>query len=211
MAYKKQWIENNREKVKVTTRARYAANQERERAYQRQYYAENRARILDRLRAENTDPEKQEQRRETWRKYSARPERKEARKLIDARPEHVLRRRNFAQTPQARKAARDVMERRYQEDPSIRTRVAEYNRFTRTGFTAEMIERLLAEQSSACAICRRTFTSKVIMHADHCHATKKTRGLLCLQCNVIEGKLLAIGLSPLQFGQLLHDYLEKYQ
>lgn len=80
----------------------------------------------------------------------------------------------------------------------------------RAGFTPELVEQLLKLQSNACAICRKQFSDVKKgdkPHADHCHQTNTPRGLLCFQCNIIEGKLIAIGLTPIEFGQRLHEYL----
>jgi hypothetical protein len=211
LAYKKKWVAANRDKVRTQARASRIQDPERHRQYSREYYAKNRERILDRLKAENTPPERQERRRETWRKYNARADREEARRKIDMRPQTVAKRRAYAKSEEARKRARDVMEQRYQKDPYIRKRVANHNRLRRTGFTPEMVAAKLVEQNNACAICRRQFSAAVIMHADHCHATQKPRGLLCLQCNIIDGKLESIGMMPVEFGQLLQEYRKKHE
>ena len=42
---------------------------------------------------------------------------------------------------------------------------------------------LRAKQNNACAICQKTFETDADYHVDHCHATKKIRGLLCPGCN----------------------------
>lgn len=45
-------------------------------------------------------------------------------------------------------------------------------------------DQLSANQGGICAICRKTGTEKGgKLHVDHCHATKKIRGLLCGRCN----------------------------
>lgn len=57
------------------------------------------------------------------------------------------------------------------------------------GITWEEYERMLTEQAGACAICSRTDPGrrKGVMLVDHCHATKKVRGLLCHRCNAALG------------------------
>jgi hypothetical protein len=49
------------------------------------------------------------------------------------------------------------------------------------GITLEAYEKLLELQGSACAICREKFTATP--HVDHCHVTRKVRGLVCRRCN----------------------------
>jgi hypothetical protein len=60
------------------------------------------------------------------------------------------------------------------------------------GITPEQYDQMLASQGGLCAVCRNperrvlhgTVTSLAV---DHCHQTKKIRGLLCSQCNLIIG------------------------
>lgn len=55
-------------------------------------------------------------------------------------------------------------------------------RLRRYGLTQAQYEALLIKQKNACAMCSKPF--KVTPHIDHCHRTKKVRGLLCARCNV---------------------------
>ena len=62
--------------------------------------------------------------------------------------------------------------------------------------TQKQYDDLLLQQDNCCAICNEhkdTFLKGVFI--DHCHVTKKVRGLLCTNCNT------AIG--------LLHDNVNK--
>lgn len=59
----------------------------------------------------------------------------------------------------------------------------------RTGCTFEQYQKLFENQNGVCAICgqpeTRKFRGKITrLHIDHCHTTKKVRGLLCSACNV---------------------------
>ena len=45
---------------------------------------------------------------------------------------------------------------------------------------------MMNKQRGCCAICRDSLYS---IHIDHCHKTKKVRGLLCSNCNTAIGKL----------------------
>jgi hypothetical protein len=56
------------------------------------------------------------------------------------------------------------------------------------GITLEQKVNLLASQGGVCAICQCVDTSKRPWHVDHCHVTKKIRGILCTHCNVMLGR-----------------------
>ena len=54
-------------------------------------------------------------------------------------------------------------------------------------------EALLESQSGVCAICgereTNTYKGKIrSLAVDHCHETKRVRGLLCMNCNTLLGK-----------------------
>ncbi len=54
-----------------------------------------------------------------------------------------------------------------------------------TGVSPSMVSALLTLQDNRCAICDadlRALPTKLV-HADHCHTTKKPRGMLCGHCN----------------------------
>jgi hypothetical protein len=52
------------------------------------------------------------------------------------------------------------------------------------GLTAEQYDELFQAQGGCCAICRHQFTGEDRdTNVDHCHATGRVRGLLCLPCN----------------------------
>lgn len=55
----------------------------------------------------------------------------------------------------------------------------------RYGLTPEGYKHLLCSQDSKCAICRSANPggTKRNFHVDHCHVTKRVRGLLCDKCN----------------------------
>lgn len=62
------------------------------------------------------------------------------------------------------------------------------NNLKKYGLTEEDYNKLLDKQEGKCAICNsseshRTNT-KQNLFVDHCHTTKKVRGLLCHHCNV---------------------------
>lgn len=55
-------------------------------------------------------------------------------------------------------------------------------RYFAYGLTLERTDAMLKYQNEACAICLRKFKRRRF-HVDHCHKTKKVRGLLCPSCN----------------------------
>lgn len=57
----------------------------------------------------------------------------------------------------------------------------------RRGTDQEEFDRMFAEQGGVCAICGRAGTSRKRLAVDHCHRTKRVRGLLCDPCNTALG------------------------
>ena len=55
----------------------------------------------------------------------------------------------------------------------------------RYGLTPAGWDALFESQGRACAICRRT--DAPAWHVDHCHTSKKVRGILCYRCNTMLG------------------------
>lgn len=54
------------------------------------------------------------------------------------------------------------------------------------GITLQEYNLMLEVQEGLCAICRRKDNRRLAV--DHCHATKRVRGLLCSSCNVSVGR-----------------------
>lgn len=61
---------------------------------------------------------------------------------------------------------------------------------TEYGMTLEQYNELLKQQDHKCAICKTDEVDvyKGLLYVDHCHNTKKIRGLLCHHCNTALGK-----------------------
>lgn len=55
----------------------------------------------------------------------------------------------------------------------------------RYGITEEEYKTILDKQDGKCSICTQDFIKTP--HIDHCHETKKVRGLLCSNCNTMLG------------------------
>jgi hypothetical protein len=53
------------------------------------------------------------------------------------------------------------------------------------GLSVEAYKKLFEKQKGLCAICDQS--SKMKLAVDHCHLTKKVRGLLCNPCNLALG------------------------
>lgn len=81
------------------------------------------------------------------------------------------------------------MTNRWAKNNPVKRAIASRRR--RTGFTLELFNAVLDKQGNACAICRKKFgkTREDRPNADHCHATKMPRGILCSRCNTILGQL----------------------
>lgn len=78
-------------------------------------------------------------------------------------------------------------------------------------------EYLLRLQRGRCAICRRTPREVKMVHlaVDHCHATNRTRGLLCSGCNLTLGviredpkRVNSLKVDPAKAQGFL-DYIER--
>lgn len=63
-----------------------------------------------------------------------------------------------------------------------------YNLIRMFGITSCQYDKILLSQDGVCAICKKPETVKYrekirFLAVDHCHKTKKVRGLLCKACN----------------------------
>jgi hypothetical protein len=54
------------------------------------------------------------------------------------------------------------------------------------GLTPEGRDKMLQQQGNCCAICKATTPGRG-WHIDHCHKTKRVRGILCQHCNLMLG------------------------
>jgi hypothetical protein len=79
--------------------------------------------------------------------------------------------------------------RKAKRDPVYRAKLRRAKRtnnrrsFLRTqyGISLEDYEAMLKRQGGVCAICRKRSAERLCV--DHCHVTRKVRGLLCRRCN----------------------------
>lgn len=122
-------------------------------------------------------------------------------KEIDAKRRKVLRDRFNAMTDQEKEAflanrRAKSLKSYYKHRDKIRAK-AKANRVQTTlkiyGLNVESYNKILENQGGKCAICeckefsKRWTSSNLPFVVDHCHETKKVRGLLCDACNVMIG------------------------
>ena len=119
--------------------------------------------------------------------YFARPEVIARAKVRNAQRRE--KRREYKKTDRGKAA-----EYKYQNS-ELGKKTKNWNRIkNRYGITKLEFEKMEKKQNGVCAIC---FGKTKKLHIDHCHKTKKVRGILCARCN------LALGL----FGDQI-KYLE---
>ena len=53
----------------------------------------------------------------------------------------------------------------------------------RYGITEDQYNAMMTDQNGVCAICLKKCSARERLGVDHCHTTKKVRGLLCVKCN----------------------------
>lgn len=68
----------------------------------------------------------------------------------------------------------------YNLTPDKREKQAEAMRKSRYGMAPGEHARMFKEQGGRCAICRQ----ELVLVIDHCHTSKRVRGLLCKACNL---------------------------
>lgn len=56
------------------------------------------------------------------------------------------------------------------------------------GISSAEYDQILIDQDGKCKICREKCSTGKRLAVDHCHETKKIRGLLCSRCNTSIGK-----------------------
>lgn len=76
------------------------------------------------------------------------------------------------------------------KDPDALRRKRENELRRLYGLTPEDYRALVEEQQGRCAICRGAHRGPGLqLHVDHCHDSKRVRGLLCSKCNTAIGLL----------------------
>jgi len=88
---------------------------------------------------------------------------------------------------------------------AYRERKREWGLMRRYGLSQEELSALLTKQGGICAICESSSWGQLGPVVDHDHVSGKIRGILCVKCNLILGKLKD---SP-EFARKFITYLEK--
>lgn len=86
-----------------------------------------------------------------------------------------------------------------------RSKEAAYKRFKRYGLTAAEFEAMVKRQDGLCSLCKDPFLGDVVV--DHCHVSKKVRGLLHNNCNA----LLGYAQDSIEILHLAADYLDLHR
>lgn len=78
--------------------------------------------------------------------------------------------------------------RRFRCEPQNKEKKREGQLKHKYGITTQQYQGMFLAQKGVCAICRKPETSKFRgsvreLSIDHCHETKRVRGLLCARCN----------------------------
>ena len=103
----------------------------------------------------------------------------------------------------------------FRKDPQHKERFKRYSKdncmYRRYGITLDQYEAMVIKQKNRCLICNNQpindgARQNSSLHIDHCHITKKVRGLLCHLCN------RGIGLfrEKIELLEKAIKYLKKY-
>jgi hypothetical protein len=76
-----------------------------------------------------------------------------------------------------------------QDRPSNLKAAKKYHVKKKYGLTLEHVDGMMINQDHKCAICDMEFPDDYKFQIDHCHTTGNVRGLLCITCNWILGRV----------------------
>ena len=95
-----------------------------------------------------------------------------------------------------------------QSQEYLQTRERKYTLRYNYGLTPEQYDTMFQVQGGVCAICKNPpqDDKKRRLVVDHCHATEKNRGLLCIKCNNTLERLESIP----NWQERAYEYLAKY-
>lgn len=153
--------EQARVEARDRMRRRRSADPEKNREYEREYYARNREKLTaykKSNRIKNDTPERKAAKQEYNRRYR------------EANREKMV----------ARSKAHYEANKEFYRFKSLASKY---------GVTREQYDHLMTKQKGRCAICETPFgtTRQTWAHVDHCHDSSRIRGLLCTRCNPMIG------------------------
>lgn len=152
---------------------------EQKKAYYQKWYQEHREELLAKQKERNKrnyqkNKERYKQKHLEWR--NANPERQK--ELTKA----------WAETHKERMA--EISRKHYQMNKEKELDLCRQRKLKSYGLTQQDYEMMADQQNNRCAICQTELVihgKKKTAYVDHCHATGKVRGLLCMKCNSMLG------------------------
>lgn len=131
-------------------------------------------------------------------KYRATPKAKAAKVLRESTPEYKAAKAKYQASPEGK-----AVKARHDASPIVKAAI----RLRMYGITQEVFDNLILVQRGLCGICGKPLILGKDSHLDHDHDTMTVRGLLCARCNLMEGKIKSLGLTPQGFADRLQRYL----
>lgn len=104
----------------------------------------------------------------------------EQNRRYNSRPDAVKRRQEYNKRP-------EVMERAAELRITNKDAIRDRERQKRYGLKPGEWDAIFKAQGRKCAICSRTKHVGRNWHTDHCHTSKRVRGILCHPCNHMLG------------------------
>lgn len=86
-------------------------------------------------------------------------------------------------------------------------RERQYTRLRKYGVSPEQYDAMKVSQQGVCELCNKSCVSGRDLAVDHCHETKKVRGLLCMKCN----RGLGLFCDDPALMRLAADYIERHK
>lgn len=146
-------------------------------AYQAEQRIKNRERISkENIKWRKANPEKVAANNHRWKKEN--------------RPRvNELQRHRYRTNPEVREKSVTAAKRYAKENPEWAKQNHRKAALRKYGLTPEQWQLMFKEQGECCASCKSGEPSGrgKTFHVDHCHKTKKVRGILCHHCNLMLG------------------------
>ncbi len=95
---------------------------------------------------------------------------------------------------------------KYNKTPKRKAGSRKYQLKLKYGLTLREYNKLLEKQKGVCAICKNRELNKNFLAVDHNWKTRKVRGLLCKNCNLVLGN----SKEDISLFQKCIKYLEEY-